>query len=211
MTAATLVFLGTVRTGSDAPAATALAVRDGRVLALGDGARALARTADEVIDTGDGLLMAAFGDGHAHPLFGGLETFGPQIKELDSVEAIVAEVGRWARRHPEAQWIVGASYDPALAPDGEFDARWLDAAVPDRPVVLRAHDYHTVWCNTEALRRAGVTEATPEPRLGWIVRRADGTPLGTLREWHACDLVLDQVPARDEDELVEAIRRAGQA
>ncbi|NEA00838.1 amidohydrolase family protein, partial [Streptomyces sp. SID10116] len=86
-----------------------------------------------------------------------------------------------------------------------------DAAVPDRPVVLRAHDYHTVWCNTEALRRAGVTEATPEPRLGWIVRRADGTPLGTLREWHACDLVLDQVPARDEDELVEAIRRAGQA
>ncbi|NEA04377.1 amidohydrolase, partial [Streptomyces sp. SID10116] len=63
-----MVFLGTVRTGSDAPAATALAVRDGRVLALGDGARALARTADEVIDTGDGLLMAAFGDGHAHPL-----------------------------------------------------------------------------------------------------------------------------------------------
>ncbi|MEU5779015.1 amidohydrolase [Streptomyces venezuelae] len=210
MTEPTLVFLGAVRTGSDTDT-TALAVRDGRVLALGDEARALARTADEVVDIGDGLLMAAFGDGHAHPLFGGLESFGPQIKELDSVEAIVAEVGRWARRHPEAKWIVGASYDPALAPDGEFDARWLDAAVDDRPVVLRAHDYHTVWCNTEALRRAGVTEATPEPRLGWIVRRADGGPLGTLREWHACDLVLDQVPARDEDELVEAIRRAGHA
>ncbi|MEV0321678.1 amidohydrolase [Streptomyces sp. NPDC050658] len=210
--AATQVFLGTVRTGSDTHGdTTALAVRDGRVLALGDEARALAEGADEVVELGDGLLLAVFGDGHAHPLFGGLESFGPQIKELTSVDSIVAEVGSWAAAHPDAEWIVGASYDPALAPDGEFDARWLDAAVPDRPVVLRAHDYHTVWCNTEALRRAGVTDATPDPRLGWIVRRPDGTALGTLREWHACDLVLDQVPARAEDELVEAVRRAAQA
>ncbi|MEU1332687.1 amidohydrolase [Streptomyces sp. NPDC005865] len=232
MAATTLVFLGTVRTGgsgsgdggsdgfdegSGRPAgtrtgdSTALAVRDGRIVALGDEARALAATADEVVDIGTGLLMAAFGDGHAHPLFGGLESFGPQIKELDSVDAIVSEVGRWAKENPDTEWVVGASYDPALAPDGAFDARWLDAAVPDRPVVLRAHDYHTVWCNTEALRRAGVTGTTPEPRLGWIVRRADGSPLGTLREWHACDLVLDQVPARATDDLVEAVRRAGHA
>lgn len=211
MTATTLVFLGTVRTGTAVGDSSALAVRDGRIIALGDEARALAGTADEVVDIGDGLLMAAFGDGHAHPLFGGLESFGPQIKELESVDAIVLEVGRWAKEHPEAEWIVGASYDPALAPDGEFDARWLDAAVGDRPVVLRAHDYHTVWCNTEALHRAGVTGTTPEPRLGWIVRRADGTPLGTLREWHACDLVLDQVPARPVDDLVESVRRAGRA
>ncbi|ATL25457.1 amidohydrolase [Streptomyces formicae] len=210
MTATTLVFLGTIRTGSQpGDDTTALAVRDGRIHALGDAALALAADADEVVEVGDGLLMAAFGDGHAHPLFGGLESFGPRIKGLGSVADIVSEVGRWAKEHPAAEWIVGASYDPALAPDGEFDARWLDDAVADRPVVLRADDYHTVWCNTEALRRAGVTAATEEPRLGWIVRRPDGTPLGTLREWHACDLVLDQVPARAEDELVEALRRAG--
>lgn len=208
----TRVFLGAVRTGSDVHGdTTALAVRDGRVLALGDAARALAEEADEVVELGDGLLLPAFGDGHAHPLFGGLESFGPQIKDLTSVDAIAAEVGRWAQAHPDAEWIVGASYDPALAPGGEFDARWLDAAVTERPVVLRAYDYHTVWCNTEALRRAGVRDSTPDPRLGWIVRRPDGSPLGTLREWHACDLVLDQVPARAEAELVEAVRRAGQA
>ncbi len=208
----TQVFLGAVRTGSENHAdTTALAVRDGRVIALGDEARAHAEGADEVVELGDGLLQPAFGDGHAHPLFGGLESFGPQIKDLTSVEAIVAEVGRWAAAHPDAEWIVGASYDPALAPGGEFDARWLDAAVPDRPVVLRAHDYHTVWCNSRALRRAGVRDATPDPRLGWIVRRPDGSPMGTLREWHACDLVLDQVPARAEAELVEAVRRASRS
>ncbi|MGW5867664.1 amidohydrolase [Streptomyces sp. NPDC055239] len=211
-TVVTRVFLGAVRTGSDIHGdTTALAVRGGRVVALGDEARALAEVAEDIVELGDGLLIPAFGDGHAHPLFGGLESFGPQIKDLTSVDAIVAEVGRWAAAHPDAEWIVGASYDPALAPDGEFDARWLDAEVPDRPVVLRAYDYHTVWCNTEALRRAGVRDTTPDPRLGWIVRRPDGSALGTLREWHACDLVLDQVPAREEAELVEAVRRAGQA
>ncbi|MGW7070829.1 amidohydrolase [Streptomyces sp. NPDC054855] len=209
---ATWVFLGAVRTGSDVHAdTTALAVRDGRVVALGDEARGMTEVAHEVVELGDGLLLPAFGDGHAHPLFGGLESFGPRIKDLTSVAAIVAEVGRWADAHPEAEWVVGASYDPALAPDGEFDARWLDAAVSERPVVLRAHDYHTVWCNSEALRRAGVRDSTPDPRLGWIVRRPDGSPMGTLREWHACDLVLDQVPTREEAELVEAVRRAGQA
>ncbi|MET8471263.1 amidohydrolase [Streptomyces sp. NPDC006422] len=213
-----LVLRGTVRTGNEAYGdVTALAVRDGRIVAVGAEAEALAATADEVLDLGaEGLLMPSFGDGHAHPLFGGLEHFGPQIKELGSVDEIVAEVGRWAAahpvaEHPEEEWIVGASYDPALVPDGEFDARWLDAAVPDRPVVLRAYDYHTVWCNTEALRRAGVDKATPEPRLGWIVRRPDGTPMGTLREWHACDLVLDRVPGRPVTELVDAIRVAGEA
>ncbi|WP_407700838.1 amidohydrolase [Streptomyces endophyticus] len=208
-----LVLRGTVRTGSEAYGdVTAVAVRGGRIVALGAAAEALAATADEVLDLGEGgLLMPSFGDGHAHPLFGGLEHFGPQIKGLGSVAEIVAEVGRWAEAHPEEEWIVGASYDPALVPDGEFDARLLDAAVPDRPVVLRAYDYHTVWCNTEALRRAGVDATTQEPRLGWIVRRPDGTPMGTLREWHACDLVLDRVPGRPVDELVDAIGVAGDA
>lgn len=207
----TRVFIGTARTGTaEHGDTTAVAVRDGRVIAIGARAQAMAATAEEVVELGAGLLIPAFGDGHAHPLFGGLEQFGPQIKGLDSVAAIVAEVGRWADEHPGTEWITGASYDPTLVPDGAFDARWLDAAVPDRPVALRAYDYHTLWCNTEALRRAGVTVQTPEPRLGEIVRRPDGSPLGTLREWHAVDLVLDRAPARPVADMVEAIRIAGE-
>ncbi len=124
---------------------------------------------------------------------------------------MVAEVGRRAARHPEEEWVFGASYDPALAPYGAFDARRLDRAVAGLPVVLRAYGCHTVWCNTEAPRRAGVTEQTPEPRLGSILRRPDGSPLGTLREWHACDLVLGRLPPRPAGEVTAALRTAGEA
>lgn len=88
---------------------------------------------------------------------------GPAVRPCGSVDEIVLAVKQYAAEHPDEDWIVGASYDGSLAPDGLFDARWLDAAVPDRPVMVRAWDYHTVWCNTVALELAGITAETPEP------------------------------------------------
>ncbi len=205
---ADLVVAGRVWTGTGIE--QGLAVRGGRVVALGDDALALRATAREVVEVGDGLALPAFGDGHAHPPQGGLEDAGPAVRGAPDVDGVVAAVRDWAQRNPEAEWVVGGSYDPALAPGGRFDARWLDAAVPDRPVVLRAADYHTVWCNTEALRRAGVDASTPDPEIGWIERRDDGSPLGTLREWQACDLVLDAAPAPSAAEREAALARAGQ-
>lgn len=184
---------------------SALAIHEDRIVSLGARARSLLDRADEIVDLRGGVVMPSFGDGHAHPVFAALEFQGPRIGELESVAAIADEVARWAEEHPDREWIVAGSYDPTLAANGEFDARWLDATVPDRPVVLRAYDYHTVWCNSEALRRAGITESTPDPAVGAIVRRADGTPAGTLREWHACDLVLDSAGKQDTDRLATAL------
>ncbi|RZU63063.1 amidohydrolase [Zhihengliuella halotolerans] len=199
---------GTVWTGAEPADADALLVLDGRIAAVGAEARARAGEAVEHVDLGGGFLMPSFGDGHAHPQFGGLESAGPAVRGCASIEEIVAEVRRYAAEHPERAWITGASYDGSLAPDGLFDARWLDEAVPDRPVVLRAWDYHTVWCNSRALELAGITSATPEPELGEIPRRDDGSPLGTLREWGAVDLVTAVMPPREIEERVEAIDRA---
>ncbi|MGL5819330.1 MAG: amidohydrolase [Phycicoccus sp.] len=130
------------------------------------------------------------------------------MRSARSIQEVAAEVGRWAADHPDEPWIHGSSYDPSLAPDGLFDARWLDAVVPDRPVVLRAGDYHTLWVNSVALERAGIDADTPEPVLGEIPRRADGTPLGTLREWGAVDLVLDRAGPRPLAVRVRAVERA---
>lgn len=203
---ATIFTGGVIWTGSGATT-DALLVTDGVVRALGDEARASAAGADEV-DLDGGFLMPSFGDGHAHPLYGGLESAGPAVRPCKSVDEIVTAVKTFAANNPDDDWIIGASYESSMAPDGLFDAAWLDAAVPDRPVVLRAWDYHTMWVNSVALERAGITADTPDPVLGEIPRRGDGSVLGTLREWGAMDLVNAVTPALREDVRVAALGTA---
>ena len=202
---ATLFTGGTIWTGANDT--DALLVADGRVRATGQQARAQAGDA-RTVDLDGGFLMPSFGDGHAHPLYGGLEAAGPAVRPCTSVDEILAAVKKYADAHPEREWIVGASYDGSLAPEGLFDARWLDSVVPDRPVVLRAWDYHTVWCNTAAIERAGITPDTPDPVLGEIPHRPDGSVLGTLREWGAVDLVMNVMPPPDEAVRVAALDTA---
>lgn len=200
----TLFSGGTIWTGT--AMTDALLVDDGVVVAVG--AQARTASADEHVDLAGGFLMPSFGDGHAHPLYGGLESVGPQVRPCGSVDEIVAAVKAYADANPDQEWIVGASYDGSLVDGGLFDARWLDAAVPDRPVVLRAWDYHTFWVNSAALRIAGITADTPDPVLGEIPRRPDGSVLGTLREWGATDLVSAVMPARDEAVRIAAVGTA---
>lgn len=206
---------GTVWQGEGHETAEQVLVIDGVITAVGaevtarlTGLSEQERERVQSVDLEGGFLMPAFGDGHAHPLFGGLEGAGPAVRACTSVEQIVEEVRHYAEEHPELPWILGASYDGSLAPEGLFDARWLDEAVSDRPVALRAWDYHTVWCNSAALEVAGITAQTPDPELGEIPRHPDGRPWGTLREWGAIDLVMQHCPPRDTDTLVDALRRA---
>ena len=181
-----------------------MAVTDGRISALGDAARATTSTSTEVLDLGDAVVRPGFGDGHVHPLWGGIELAWAPIRDCTSVEEVVEAVRLHAAANPDDAWVLGGSYDPALAAGGLFDARWLDAAVPDRPVMLESSDHHCAWVNTAALRLCGITAETPDPPASRIARRPDGSPLGTLVEWEAVDLVKTHVPQPDE-----AARRAG--
>jgi predicted amidohydrolase YtcJ len=71
--------------------------------------------------------------------------------------------------------------------------RYLDSAFPDRPVVIRDRDGHQALANGQALALAGVGAATPDPEDGRIVRNADGSPTGLLKE-RAARLVLEKLP-----------------
>ena len=88
---------GTIWTGVNGQTTDALLVADGAVRAVGEAAQSQAEGAEEV-DLGGGFLMPSFGDGHAHPLPGGLEAVGPQVRRCKSVDEIVAEVKRFACR-----------------------------------------------------------------------------------------------------------------
>jgi predicted amidohydrolase YtcJ len=200
---------GVVLTGlPGAPRARAAAVHRGQVVALDEDALDLAGTAREVIDLDGGALLPGFGDGHAHPLWGGVELEGPQVRDCSSVPEVVEVVRRFAAEHADDDWVVGGPYDPSLAPAGLFDARWLDEAVSERPVVLQSTDHHCVWANSEALRRAGLDAQTPDPPAATIARRPDGSPLGTLVEWNAMHLVLRHAPVPTTGDKQRALRRS---
>jgi predicted amidohydrolase YtcJ len=187
----------------------AILVHGDRISAIGATARRA--HADEVVDAAGGFVCAAFADGHVHPIAGGLETRFAPVREGSSPQQIAAAVGQWARENPDVEWIRGEGFDHTLAPEGIYFAEWLDAEVPDRPVVLRATDYHTVWVNSEALRRVGYTAGLTQPARGEIVLDDAGAPTGTLREWGAWRPVYALLPPVPLDVQVQAINAATSA
>ncbi|MSV47365.1 MAG: amidohydrolase family protein, partial [Actinobacteria bacterium] len=182
----------------------AMLVDGQKIVATGDDALSAAH--DKKVDLGGAFVSPSFGDGHCHPIFGGRQHFGPQVTDIQSVDAILAEVKRFAKANPDLPWIIGGTYDPALLPHGNFDAKLLDDVCADRPVVLNAIDYHTIWVNTAALKAAGVDANTPDLEIGTIVRREDGTPMGTMREWDAVNLIMDHAPKPSLEREIEAIK-----
>lgn len=163
--------------------------------------------AEDVSDVRGLAILPGFVDAHAHPLIGGAELTGAPVRKAESVADAVRIVGEYAAQHPDAPWIVGEGFDLSIDPTGNYFAADLDRVVPDRPVVLRSSDIHTVWANRLALRAAGLTAETPEPADGIIERDPDGTPSGTLREWGAFMPVLRAIPRTADGEVTDALLR----
>lgn len=188
----------------------AIAFKGSTVAAHGEEATALLKAAPEAkhIDLAGGTLLPAPGDGHAHPVLGALEGHGPNIRAANDLQGIIDAVAEWKKENPEAEWIVGGSYDATFVEGGMFDARWLDEVTGDTPTILRAWDYHTAWVNTAALKAAGITNDTPDPHLGRIVRREDGSPMGTLQEAAANNVLANVVPPFSLETRVSAIENA---
>lgn len=201
----------TVWTGRHAPDGSILTtdsilLGDGRIVALGDTGRAM--NADEVIDGSGAFVCPSFGDGHMHPVIGGLEHAFAQIRTATTTDDVIAAVKAWAEANPEAEWVRGDGLDITLAPNGVFEAAWLDAVIPDRPVYLHGSDGHTVWVNSEALRRAGYLAGVTQPAGGEIVLDAEGAPIGTLREPSAFMPVRTLLPPPSPEQARSALDHA---
>jgi len=190
------------------PVARAVAIDDGLIVAVDDDALEYRARGASEFDLAGGCLVPGFRDGHAHPLWGGIELGQVPLVGARTIDEVVERVRTYADAHPELEWIEGGGYDPTVVPHGVGDATWLDAAVVDRPVVLEASDHHTMWVNSEALRRAGIDASTPDPELGRIIRHGDGTPVGTLVEWGAIAMIRGLMPVPGSAEQEEGLARA---
>lgn len=170
------------------PWASALAVKGGRIVAVGDGhaAQSLADAETRVVDLDGAMLMPGIVDVHAHMMMGGqAELFELRINPTSAFETLLERVREAAAAAPEGGWIIGGQWGSDLLPKlNTADAlAALDAASGDRPVMLRDDTYHNRWVNSEAMRRAGVSGANSDPDKGSIGRdAATGRPTGIMIE-----------------------------
>ena len=187
----------------------AVAVRDGRIAAVGSAreARGWAGPGTRVLELEGRTVLPGFQDAHLHPPHGGLAASQCYLFDAVTREQCLDTVARYAAERPELEWIVGGGWSIDSFAGGTPSRADLDAVVPDRPVFLDNRDGHGGWVNTRALELAGVTAATPDPPDGRIERKPSGEPQGTLHEG-AMDLVARLLPPTTQAEWEEAILRA---
>ncbi len=166
----------------DRPRAEALAVRDGRIVALGTTRAILeAYDPDETIDAAGRTVIPGLIDAHAH-----IENLGEFLRTIDLVDTEspkeVADLVRDAAGSTEpGEWILGRGWDQNDWEVKEFPERGiLDEVAPDHPVYLKRVDGHAIWVNSRALEAAGIDADTPDPAGGRILRGPGGEPTGVL-------------------------------
>jgi predicted amidohydrolase YtcJ len=190
--------------------AEALAIRDGRILAVGTRAEieALAGPATERIDLAGHTATPGLLDAHLHLSSGGLlrltqaDLSFPMVKSVADVVALVA--ARAAAAGP-GEWLLGRGWDEGKLAERRYVlASDLDPVSGERPAWLTHTMGHYGTANSAALRLAGIGRGTPDPPGGTIDRGEDGEPTGVLKE-AAMGLVSRLIPQPGPEKMREAI------
>jgi predicted amidohydrolase YtcJ len=165
--------------------AQAVAIRDGRFVAVGDNT-AMGRFVGgdtRIVELGGKTVVPGLIDSHLHQLFAALN--GPAVQLLGSrtvadVQAAIAE--RVARTEP-GKWVIASSgWHESILTEGRMPTRFeLDKVAPNNPVFI-PRGGHVVTVNSKALELAGIGRDTPNPDGGVIVRDANGEATGVLLE-----------------------------
>lgn len=191
---ADLVLLGgtivTVQEGGP-DGATALAARDGRIVAVGsdEEVRGLVGPDTEVMDLDGALAIPGLIEGHAHYMRVGQSRLELDLTTVANWDAAVTMVEAAVRDAEPGQLILGRGWHqekwdqrPEPNVDGLPYHRSLSAVSPDNPVILTHASGHATYANARAMELAGIDASSPDPDGGEIVRDPAGNPIGAFRE-----------------------------
>ncbi len=187
---------GLVSTMSAAqPEATAIAVCDGRFVAVGSDKEVLALAGKRTrkIDLAHRRVFPGFNDAHAHPWDAGIEALKNVACDKTSIEEILAALRARAAETAPGHWVQGYLYDDGKTPRPLTRAD-LDAAVPDHPAIVTHRGGHTGYANSAALAQVGASSGISDPPGGRFERDANGELNGRVTD-KALELVLAKIPS----------------
>lgn len=182
-------------------AANWLAVRDGKIEAMGTGSYAdYAGEETELVDGQGGLLTPGFIDAHVHFLVGGANLRSVQLRDAVTPGEFIQRIAAFAGEQPDGTWITGGDWNHELW-GGALPARqWIDSVTGDHPVFLNRLDGHMALANTRALEMAGLLQGRiPPVDGGEVVLDNDGQPTGIFKD-NAMALVEQFISTSSEQE-----------
>lgn len=180
-----------VTVDASVPDGEAVAVLDGKILAVGSDAdiEGYIGPETEVIDLDGQLAIPGLIDSHVH--FSGIGTAQLQLNlmEVANWEEVVDMVAAAVSDAEPGQLITGRGWHqekwdrvPEPNVDGLPYHHSLSAVSPDNPVILRHASGHATYANERAMEMSGIDAETPDPQGGEIVRDPQGNPIGVFRE-----------------------------
>ncbi|MEP6388754.1 MAG: amidohydrolase [Halioglobus sp.] len=212
VTAATLVHnvSGYTMDGPELVTFSALEFDDGKVTRLYSAeSDAQQSTATQRIDGKGMTLLPGLIDAHGHVSSHGRALASVDLVGVDSESAAVARVLDFISAESiKNTWVQGRGWNQVLWPSKEFPSRQsLDAVSGDAAVVLGRVDGHAVWVNTRALALAGITDDTPDPAGGQIIRDEQGKATGVLID-NAMTMVFSVMPVDSDEQIADYQARA---
>ena len=169
------IYVGDIVTVNDAqPTAEAVAVKDGRILAVGSEDAVMAHRGDdtEVVQLGSHTMLPGFVDAHGHLKNVGFQALAadllpPPDSDVDTIERLQEKLRAWSEGEASQAlgWIIGFGYDDSQLAEGRHPTRDdLDEVSTDRPIFIIHQSGHLYSVNSKLLEMAGITAETEDPR-----------------------------------------------
>ncbi|WP_179404501.1 amidohydrolase [Burkholderia guangdongensis] len=180
------------------PWASALAVRDDRIVFVGDALAAQRHIGERtrVVDAGGRLMLPGFVESHWH--FSSTAFASQAFVNFEDPELVLAELRRYVATHPDDKSIIGMGWVQAAMPPELLCRQTLDAICADRPVCLLSTDFHTMWTNSKALEVGAIAASTPpvEEGASWFDKDpVTGEPNGIIVDGAAYSLLMRRLSA----------------
>jgi predicted amidohydrolase YtcJ len=183
------------------PHATALAVSDGTITAVGDDAtiRGLCGSATRVVDLDGAAAMPGLIDSHMHPFKGAIGARGADLLDAHTLDDVLGALSAERSKCAPGEWVQGWGLDYNVFEKTGISSAVIDDAVGGAPAALTFMDFHTLLVSSSALALAGVDGPREFAEHAEVVC-VDGRPTGELRENAAMALVRGAMPAPTPEE-----------
>lgn len=186
------IYTGDLRLGR----VEALAATQGKIVSVGtsEEIKHWVGPKTKVIDLRGRFVMPGFNDSHVHLALASKQLQNVDLEGTRSIAEFQQRIRNRLKDFEPGEWIIGGGWDHSLLKEKRIPTKVdLDAVSTDHPIFLHRVDWHSAVANSRALRLAGITQDTPDPAGGKIIRDADGEPTGWLKD-KAVDLVTRLIP-----------------